>query len=91
MVFVHPMNARGFFRYNPEIWQGPLTLAGVWGIALGAHLLRYVSAYGSIGQRREDKIDQMVERELRRDRRVRSSVDDSRVENGGRISLADLE
>ena len=22
MVFVHPMNAGGFFRYEPEIWQG---------------------------------------------------------------------
>ena len=91
MVFVHPMNAGGFFRYEPEIWQRPLTLAGIWGIGLGAHLLRYVSAYGLFGEKREDKIDLMVERELRRDRRVRSAAVASRVDEGGRISLADIE
>ena len=90
-VFLHPMNAGGFSRYNPEIWQGPLTLAGIWGIGLGAHLLRYLSAYGSFGQKREDKIDQMVERELRRDRRVQSAAVDSQVDKGGGISLAELE
>ena len=45
----------------------------------------------SFGEKREDKIDLMVERELRRDRRVRSAAVDSRVDEGGRISLADIE
>ena len=91
MAFVHPMNSGGFFRYEPEHWQAPLTLAAIWGIGLGAHLLRYASAYGSFGVKREDKIDRMVERELRRDRRSRSAAADSRVDEGGGISLADIE
>ena len=92
MVFVHPINAGGFFRYDPEIWQGPLILASIWGIGLGAHLLRYLFASGSLGERREAKIDQLVERELRRDRSSRrAAADDSRVDEGGGISLAELE
>jgi hypothetical protein len=91
MVLVHPMNAGGFFRYEPEIWQAPLTLAGIWGIGLGAHLLRYASAYGTFGEKREGKIDQMVERELRRNRRERQAGTDARVGEGGGVSLADLD
>ena len=80
------------FNWDALEYMAPFVNAlGIWGIGLGAHLLRYVSAYGSFGEKREDKIDQMVERELRRDRRVRSAAVDSRVDEGGRISLADIE
>lgn len=90
-VILHPLNARALFRPDPAIWQGPLTLAGAWGIGLGAHLLRYLFAYGSLGERRDAKIDQLVERELRRERRRRSTAAQSQVDDGGAISLAELE
>jgi len=90
-VLLHPLNARAFFRPDPDIWHGPLTLAGIWGIGLGSHLLRYLSAYGLVGERRAAKIDQLVERELRRERRSRSGASSSRAEGDGAISMAEVE
>ena len=91
LVFVHPMNARGFSRYDPNIWHGPLTLAGIWSIGLGAHLLRYFFAHGGRWEKRQAKLDQLVERELRRDRRGRTSAADQRSERDGGISIAEIE
>ncbi|MCY3831885.1 MAG: hypothetical protein OXG85_02640 [Chloroflexi bacterium] len=82
LVFVHPMNTRAFYRPDPDIWRGPLILASIWGIGLGAHILRYFFAHGGRWEKRQAKLDQLVERELRRDRQRRSTVAKSRVDAG---------
>ena len=98
-VFVHPMNTRSLFRPDPDIWQGPLTVAGVWGIGLAAHITRYVFAYRLPGGRREAQIEQQLERELRRERRQRQSaaamasdnqLADAAASGGDEISIEDL-
>ncbi len=53
--------------------QSYATFAGVWGIGLAAHILRYIFAYRVSGGRREAKIEQQLERELRREKRQRIS------------------
>lgn len=91
LLFVHPMNVGAIFRPSAASWQGPLIFAGVWGIGLAAHLLRYASAYGFIESRREATIDQLVEREMRRERRDKPRVAEALVDEGGGISLAEIE
>ncbi|MCY3918013.1 MAG: hypothetical protein OXG49_18570 [Chloroflexi bacterium] len=90
-VLLHPLNARALFRPDPDIWHGPLTLAGIWGIGLGAHLLRYVFAHGGRWEKRQAKLDQLVERELRRERRKRADAETSHADKDGGISLAEIE
>ena len=46
-------------------WADIATFAGIWGIGLAAHILRYAFAYGFSAVRREAKIDAQVARELR--------------------------
>lgn len=89
-VFLHPLNAGALFRPDPDIWRGPLILASIWGTGLGAHLLRYFFAHGRLWEKRQDKVEQLVERELRRDRRRRSTAAESRVDEGW-SSHADIE
>lgn len=91
MLSVHPLNFRLSFGNDWAFWRGPLTFAGIWGIGLLAHLLRYVFAYGAVGETREAKIDQLVEREMRRDRRRRSSSADAPADEGSGISLEEYE
>ena len=82
-VFLHPLNAGALYRPDPDIWRGPLILASIWGTGLGAHVLRYFFAHGRRWEKRQAKLDQLVERELRRDRQRRKSAAKSRVDSGG--------
>ncbi len=91
MLSVHPLNMRSSLGSDWDIWQGPLTFAGIWGIGLAAQLLCYVFAYGAVGEMREAKIDQLVEREMRRDRRRRSTRADAPADEGSGISLEEYE
>ncbi len=91
LVFVHPLNVRAWFRPDLLVWQGPLTLAGIWSIGLGAHLLRYFFAHGGSWEKRQAKLDQLVERELRRDRRRRSDEAVRSVDKDGGIGMAEIE
>jgi hypothetical protein len=54
-------------------WQPQATYAGVWGVGLAAHVLRYVFAYRVSSRWREAKIEEQLARELRRERRQRLS------------------
>ena len=91
LLFVHPLNVSGSFGPDAYNWRGTLTFAAVWGIGLGAHVLRYYFAYGFSREKREAQIEAQVARELRRDRRVQSAATASHVDEGGGISLADIE
>lgn len=81
--------------------QSYATFAGVWGIGLAAHILRYIFAYRLSSGRREAKIEQQLERELRKEKRqrhspaTRSSEDTrgqetARAASGDEISMEDL-
>lgn len=50
-------------------WRDVVTLFGIWGIGLAAHVLRYMFAYGRAAAGREKKIEKQVERELEGARR----------------------
>jgi len=63
------------------------TFAGVWGIGLVAHILRYVFAYRVSGGRREAKIEQQLLRELRREKRQRmANATRSSEDSGGQAA-----
>lgn len=67
------------------------TFAGVWGIGLAAHILRYVFAYRVSSRRREAKIEQQLARELRRERRRRLSPEQEQAAesiSSGRLGQA---
>ena len=49
-------------------WQAQVTIVGIWGIGLAAHVLRYYLAYNYSAVRREAKIEAQLARELRRAR-----------------------
>lgn len=75
------------------------TFAGVWGIGLAAHILRYVFAYRVTSGRREAQIEQQLERELRRERRQRLApvptasdnlLEDSAASGGAETTIEDL-
>lgn len=68
-----------------------VNIIGIWSIGLGAHLLRYFFAHGGRWEKRQAKLDQLVERELRRERRGRTSSADRRSEGDGGISMAEIE
>lgn len=91
IVFLHPLNTGALFRPDPDFWRGPLILASIWGTGLGAHVLRYFFAYGGRWAKREAKIDQLVERELRRDRRGRTSAERVRADSDVGNIMADVK
>ena len=64
---------------------------GVWSIGLGAHLLRFFFAHGGRWERRQAKLDQLVERELSRDRQRRSTASKGRADRGGAVNLPEIE
>lgn len=53
------------FSWNDEYaFLGVMYLVGAWSIGMIAHALRYVFTYGTIGERRQAKIDAEVAREM---------------------------
>ena len=68
-----------------------VNVIGIWSIGLGAHLLRYFFAHGGRWEKRQAKLDQLVERELRHERRKRTGAETSRADKNGEISPADFE
>jgi len=99
LVFVHPLNHMGF-TMDAEFWHGPLTFAGIWGIGLAAHWLRYIFTYGLSAERREARINEQVNHELERERRRIMAIDASasgldHIQKAGEtadaLTLEDLE
>ncbi len=68
--------------------QSYATFAGVWGIGLAAHVLRYVFAYRVSSGRREAKIEQQLIRELRREKRQRQSAAQTASEDSRGLAAA---
>ena len=68
-----------------------VNIIGIWSIGLGAHLLRYFFAHGGRWEKRQAKLDQLVERELRRERRKRADAATLHADNDGGISPAVIE
>lgn len=80
------------FNYGALDYMAPyVNIIGIWSIGLGAHLLRYFFAHGGHWEKRQAKLDQLVERELRRERRKRTDAVTSHADKDGGISPADIE
>lgn len=80
------------FNFGALDYMAPYAnVIGIWSIGLGAHLLRYFFAHGGRWEKRQAKLDQLVERELRRERRGRMSAARVRAEGDGAISMAEIE
>lgn len=65
-----------------------LYLVGVWGIGLLAHILRQVSAYGSVATRRQAKIDAEVARELAALERENRPVEDRQAQRAPGMGIS---
>lgn len=74
LIFLLPLSNRTLSEFlDWSNLQSYATFAGVWGIGLSAHILRYLFAYRLSSGRREAKIEQQLLRELRREKRQRLS------------------
>lgn len=97
LVFLLPLSEMGVSEIlDWKNWQSQGTFAGVWGIGLAAHVLRYVFAYRVSTRRREAKIEEQLARELRREKRQRlatagtASGDLVAEDSSGEMSIEDL-
>ena len=88
MLFLLPLSNRSLGEFLA--WsnlQSYVTFAGVWGIGLGAHILRYVFAYRLPSGRREAQIEQQLARELRRQKRQRQPAARMPGEDSGAAAI----
>lgn len=100
LIFLLPLSNRTLGEFlDWSNLQSYATFAGVWGIGLAAHILRYLFAYRLSSGRREAKIEQQLLRELRREKRQRqaalpiateNALADGTAKSGDDVSIEDL-
>ncbi|MYD11866.1 MAG: 2TM domain-containing protein [Chloroflexi bacterium] len=89
LLFLLPLSDRTLGEFlDWSNLQSYATFAGVWGIGLAAHVLRYVFAYRVSSGRREAKIEQQLIRELRREKRQRQSAAQTASEDSRGLAAA---
>jgi len=95
MLLLHLRWLRNYEIFDWSSWADIATVAGIWGMGLAAHVLRYVFAYGFAAERREAKIEAQVARELRQTEGGRAGgalgIEDERAEDLAIEDIVELQ